>query len=88
MQNLIERAKDWLQSVFRKIQRFRNRQRLLLITDSVLEESLRKLDIWEPLQRGEIRCWKCQDVITLDNLQGWVRRSGHNLIFKSFPIRE
>jgi hypothetical protein len=41
---------------------------ILAVHKQKLEEFLRKLELWEPLVKGELKCHECGATISLDNL--------------------
>ena len=43
-----------------------------------LEEFLRKLELWEPLTDGKLKCIVCETTITLDNI-GFIIPSGDRI---------
>lgn len=45
-----------------------------------LEEFLRKLDLWEPLMKGELTCTICGTKISMNNI-GFIVPSGEDILF-------
>lgn len=44
-----------------------------------LEEFLKKLELWEPLTKGEIKCVTCKTTISFDNI-GLIIPSGDKIL--------
>jgi len=51
---------------------------ILAVHQQKLEEFLRKLELWEPLTRGELKCHACGVTISLGNI-GFIIPSGKEI---------
>lgn len=55
------------------------RPEILAVHKQKLEEFLRKLELWEPLSKGQLKCRVCGTTITIDNI-GFVIPSGEDIL--------
>lgn len=55
------------------------KKEILAVHKRKLEEFLRKLDLWEPLQRGDLICAVCGTTISIDNI-GFIIPSGEDIL--------
>ena len=56
------------------------KREILAVHKRKLEEFLRKLELWEPLLRGELSCTICGTTISTDNM-GFIIPSGEDILF-------
>lgn len=45
-----------------------SRKEILAIHKAKLEEFLRELELWEPLAKGELKCFACGNTISADSI--------------------
>jgi len=55
------------------------REEILAVHKKKLEEFLRKLDLWNALVKGELKCAVCGKTISLDNI-GLIIPSGTEIV--------
>ncbi len=56
---------------------------IIAVHKQKLDEFLRKLELWESLTRGELKCQFCGVSISLDNI-GFIIPSGQEILFCCF----
>jgi hypothetical protein len=56
-----------------------SKDEILAVHKKKLEEFLTKLELWNPLVRGELKCINCGVTITLDNI-GLIIPSGDRIV--------
>ena len=54
------------------------KKEMLAIHKLKLEEFLKKLELWDSFVKGELRCFICNEAITMENI--WLIISHHNEI--------
>jgi hypothetical protein len=59
---------DRFRSFLRKFQS----SRVSLIDDKNLEVLLKEIDHWQDLAKGALHCSRCEKILTLENLSGFV----------------
>jgi len=55
-----------------------SKPKILAVHKGKLEEFLKKLELWEPLTRGELKCVVCGTTISIDNI-GLIIPSGDKI---------
>lgn len=55
------------------------KEEILAVHKMNLENFLKKLELWEPLLKGQIKCAVCDGVITIENI-GFIIPSGEEII--------